>query len=69
MFETNYVKRVAGVVKPKYIEFYIVIDKKTNTDDLISRGINVDENFLICKEHLYDIDTLVEETWIPLGVS
>ena len=50
-------------------ENYVVIDKNTNIDDLIARGINVDENFVICKEHSYDIDTLVEEAWIPLGVS
>lgn len=50
-------------------ENYIVIDNRMSTDDLISRGINIDENYLICKEHSYDIDSLVEETWEPLGVN
>mgnify|MGYP003309146862 CR=1 FL=1 len=50
-------------------ENYVVIDEKINTDGLILRGINIDDNCFVCKEHVYDIDALVEESWTPLGVS
>ena len=49
-------------------ENYIVIDEKTDINALISKLISIDDNILDCNEHWYDIDSLTEDNWTPLGL-